>query len=453
MEHQHSHRHYTGNYKLVILLFLLIYHFALFYSLSLEPVNISDSQEYIKSSINYANKGNFYCGEQSENADYRLFSKRTPFYPLILFVFSKLHLNINLVFILQIFVGLINVYISIKLMKYITHHHRLPLKMYGLFSILTPAVFIYGLFIMADIWLQFFVMLCFWFFAEFIKSKHSYWLILLIVSSTLAALTKPVFLYFSIAVSVATMIYFLLKSRHKILFLISFIPILSWYGISKQNQISTGVFHYSSIGYINLLHYNTNLFLNKAIGKTETEKLLLPLMIKPNSKETFIENYSNVKAVCIHEIIKRPLKYAIFHFRGVVYFFTDPGRFDIYNFLRIESENSNGFLHNEKKDEKLKSMFKLHPAITVFLILFFVINVIKTIGFAGHLWHHRKNPIVLFGAFMVIYLALLTGPLGASRFVLPVQLIIISYASCFYNSILFKKKYAKKLVEETMQQV
>lgn len=453
MEHQHSHRHYKGNYKLVILFFLLIYHFALFYSLSLEPVSISDSQEYINSSINYANTGNFYCGEQSENTDYRLFSKRTPLYPLILWLFNKLNLNNNLVFILQILIGLFNIYISIKLIKYITHNYRLPLKLYVLFLLLTPAVFIYGLFIMADIWLQFFVMLCFWFFTEFIKSKHSYWLILLIVSSTLAALTKPVFLYFSIAVSVATMIYFLLKSRHKILFLISFIPILSWYGISKQNQISTGVFHYSSIGYINLLHYNTNLFLSKTIGKTETEKILSPLMMRPESKETYIDNYTKVKTTCIQEIVKMPLKYAIFHLRGVVYFFTDPGRFDIYNFLRLESEDSNGFLHNENKDEKLKSMFIQHPAITVFLILFFVINVIKTIGFVGHLWHHLKNPIVLFGAFMVIYLALLTGPLGASRFALPVQLIIISYAACFYNSILFKKKHAKKLAEESMQQV
>ena len=71
----------------------------------------------------------------------------------------------------------------------------------------------------------------------------------------------------------------------------------------------------------------------------------------------------------------------------------------------------------------------------------------------GHLWHNRQNPIVLFGAFIVFYLALLTGPLGASRFALPIQLIIISYAACFYNSILSKKKHAKKLTEETSKQV
>lgn len=442
MEHHHSHSHSRGNYKFVILIFLIVFHFALFYSLSMEPLNMRDSQEYINSSISYKINDNFYAGELGDNTDFRLFGKRTPFYPLVLFVFNILNLNLNLVFILQIFIALFNIYLTLKLLQFLSNHHRKPLYFFTFFLLFTPSLFIYSLVVMADIWLQFFVTICFWAFVEFIKTKHSYWIVLLIIASTFAALTKPVFLLFSLITAVWSSYYFLVKSRNKVLFLVSLVPIISWYIISNQNQKNTGVFHYSSIGYINLLHYNTNLFLNKTIGKTETEKLLSPLMTVPASKEEFETNYKEVKRVCTAEILKHPFSYAVFHLKGVVYFFVDPGRFDIYSFLRIEKTDSNGFLHNGVNVSKIKSVFQQEPLIFLGLIVVLLVNIIKTIGFFGFVWISRKNTIVLIGAAIVFYVALLTGPLGASRFALPVQLIISSFAAIFY----FLKFYRRKTV-------
>ncbi|MCC6722540.1 MAG: hypothetical protein IT243_10090 [Bacteroidia bacterium] len=430
-----------SNHRLVILILLIIYHLVLIYTLSHESAYISDSQEYINSSINYKENGNFYSGSSNSKTDYRLFSKRTPLYPLILYFFNKLNLILNLVFVLQIFIGLFNIYISIKLLNYLSQNYKLRYIFYILFILFTPAQFIYSMLIMADIWLQFFIMLSFWFFVEFYKTKHSFWLILILISVTLAALTKPVFLIFSILTAIVSMYYFLVKSRHKILILISLLPIISWYGVSMKNKINTGVFHYSSIGYINLLHYNTNLFLNNNIGKKETEKILLPLMKTPESKNDFKNNYNQVKNICIKEIIKRPISYAIFHFRGMIYFFADPGRFDIFTFLGLEKTNSQGFLHKGASNEKFKEIFVQNASIGVLLLAIFIINIIKTICFIGYVFISRKNIIIIVGAVLVFYIAFLTGPLGASRFALPVQLIIIVYAVNFLNSIIFRKSH------------
>lgn len=444
MVHYHSQNHVSGNYKLVIFIFLIVYHFVLFYSLNQEPVNIRDSQEYINSSISFKNNENFYAGASGSNTDYRLFSKRTPFYPFVLYLFNKLNIHLNLLFILQIFIALFNIYITIKLLRFLSNYHSKPLYLFAFFVLFTPAQFIYSVVIMADIWLQLFITVCFWFYVEFIKSKHSFWLVFLIIASTLGALTKPVFLLFSLAIGVCTFYYFIIKSQHKILILISILPVLSWYIISSQNQKNTGVFHYSSISYINILHYNTNLFLNKTIGKTETEKLLSPLMTVPANIDDFKNNYSEVNKVCIEQILKYPFSYTVFHLKGMLYFFIDPGRYDVYNFLRLEKTNSDGFLHNGFKVSKIKSIIEQQPLIFLFLVFVLIVNVTKTIGFLGFLWLKRTNLIVLGGAALVFYIAFLTGPLGASRFALPVNLIISCFAAIFYYI-----KFRRRLIVQT----
>lgn len=102
----------------------------------------------------------------------------------------------------------------------------------------------------------------------------------------------------------------------------------------------------------------------------------------------------------------------------------------------IEEGNSKGFLHKGADEGRIKSMFKEHPAVSVFLVFIFLINLIKTFGFFGFLWVQRKSRLVWAGAIVVFYIAFLTGPLGASRFALPVELIIICFAASFYGKYL-----------------
>ena len=349
--------------RIILVLFLIVYHFVLFFSLSNQPVLLRDSEEYISSSKSFEINKTFYAGPQSAEVDYRLYSKRTPFYPIVLYTFRSLNLHLNFVYLLQLFLGLFNIYLALILLKQLIKKHSLAYIFLAFFILLTPSQFIYSQFIMADLWLQSFIMICIVSFAFYIKSKKSIWLISLILFSTLAALTKPIFLLASFGISLYSLIIVIKQNHSKLLTILVIIPFLSWFAICKQNEKLTEVFHYSSIGYINLLHYNTNLYLNKAIGKAETEKLLEPLMIVPHTKYEFKENYNQVNKVCKEALLSHIRGYFLYHCKGVAYFFLDPGRFDIYNFLRIEEKNSTGFLHKGTNESRLKSMFNEHPIV------------------------------------------------------------------------------------------
>jgi len=430
--------HNTRAIKIIILLFLIVYHFTVFYSLSHEPVLLQDSEEYLNSANSFEDNKTFYSGSDINKADYRHFSKRTPLYPLVLYSFIKANLHINFVYLLQLFIGLFNIFLAFILLSLFFSKRSTPYYVLALFILFTPAQFIYSQFIMADLWLQTFVMMCMLGLAQFVRWGKSPWLLVAMISSVLAALTKPVFLIACLLISVYYLYYFLVKARRKWLSFLIVIPIFCWYSVSSNNQKLTGLFHYSSIGYINILHYNVNLYLNKTIGGKETDKILGPLMRVPHTKNEFVQHYTDVNKVCKEQVLKHFGGYFMYHAKGMIYFFTDPGRFDLYNFFRIETGNSEGFLHKGASENTFKSMYTNHPFVFISLSLIFLFKLIKTIGFIGFIWMGRKDPLVWVGAAIVFYIAFLTGPIGASRFALPVELIIMCFAAQFYYTLISK---------------
>jgi len=429
--------------KQILLVFLVVFHFTMFYSLRNEPVQLRDSEEYIHSAENYYIYGNFYAGIHNAETDYRLFSKRTPLYPLILVSFKALNIHPNYIYIVQTFLGLLNIFLALVLLRMLLPSKRASYILLGVFILLTPSQFIYSQFIMADLWLQTLVMVLMVSLARYLETNNKKWILTCIITGTLCALIKPVFLPASFIIGLIGLFIFL---KEKIYFftLITLIPFFSWYMLSSKNEKLTGVFHYSSIGSMNLLHYNTNLYLNKAIGQAETEKLLGPLMIVPYSKAEFKQNYQAINTVCRKALITHFAGYSFYHLKGSVLFFLDPGRFDLYSFFKIEQEDSAGFLHKGAATSKLEDMLSKHPTLFLVLILVFLINVIKTIGFIGFIWQNRQRKLVWIGAAMVFYFALITGPLGASRFALPVVLIMMCYAVGFYSGFFGLQKSEKK---------
>lgn len=418
----------------VLVLFMLVFQAALFYSLVNGPVILQDSEEFLNSSLSFQKDDNFYSGPRNQPLDYRQFSKRTPLYPLLISSLQSNHLHINYLFIIQIFIQLASLFIGFILLKNIHPQGKLPIVIMSVFILFTPSLFIYTQFIMADVWLQLFCMLTALSLLKYLQKRNIQSMIALILFSTLAALTKPVFLIASFALAILCG-YHVVKSTKKFWIILCFTPFVSWYSISNMNKHLTSVFHYSSIGYINLLHYNTNLFLVAKYGNAEAAKQLEPLMITPATKSEFKKNYRDVNTKCKEILLKNGFSYSIYHLKGVLYFFLDPGRFDLYNFFRVETTNSQGFLHKGASFQKVKDMLNSHPAIVTLLVLVFLGNLIKTIGFLGYIWINRSNKMVVFLASLVFYIALLTGPLGASRFALPVSLIVIILASVFYKTL------------------
>lgn len=422
----------------VLLFFLLIYQAALVYTLPKGPARLQDSVEYLNSSNSFRKYGNFYAGEFSKEVDYRLYSKRTPFYPLLIFALYVAHLHQNYLMIIQLFVGLFNIFLAFWLLKQWVPEGKVPVLLLTVFILLTPSQFIYSQMIMADIWLQLFVMLMAVSLVRYHQKPGISTLMWIIIWATLAALAKPVFLpaSFLIALGVCIAVF---RNHSKFAVLLALIPVFSWLVIASKNEKHTGVFHYSSIGYINLLHYNTNLFLVHTRGHEAAAQQLGPLMDKPVTRNMYQKHYRQVSHTCMEIIGSAPLAYAWYHAKGMVYFFMDPGRFDLYNFFRLEKGNSKGFLHEGGTFSKFAGIIKDQPLMGTLMLAVLLFNVLKTIGFAGFIWTHRKDWKVGLLALAVIYFSFMTGPLGASRFALPVALIIIIFATAFYTALVRKR--------------
>ncbi len=426
------------NIKWILLFFVIVYHGFLFYSLKHQPVNLRDSVEYLNSASSFEDEANFYAGPPSADRDYRLYSKRTPLYPLVLHSLNKLHLHRNYIYLLQLFLGLSSILLTFIFISHFVKKTFFPYLFLSIFLIFTPSQFIYSQFIMADLWLQFFVMLVLFSYLQFHKTQRIAWLIGIVIWSTLAALTKPVFLLASFGCSLVFVWHIIKNKRKQWVVLVALVPFLSWGLICNQNNKWTGVFHYSSIGYINLLHYNTNLYLQSAIGPSEASKKLEPLMLVPHSKIEFKKQYNQTNEVCKQVIVSNFFGYTLFHLKGMAYFFLDPGRFDLYQFFRVIDTNTEGFLNQKPGFGQIQAHFKRHPKLWVYLGLIFCFNLLKTIGFLGFILIHRKNKVIILAAMLVFYIAFLTGPLGASRFALPVALIAMCAAAIFYANLCVK---------------
>jgi hypothetical protein len=145
-------------------------------------------------------------------------------------------------------------------------------------------------------------------------------------------------------------------------------------------------------------------------------------------------------------ILKNPVKYGWFHLKGSIRYFLDPGRFDLATFFRIQEADSPGLLKALNKDG-VSGVFRFlkHQGwgLVVILVLIALFKLVKVAGFLLYLF--KKNEQLQLRIFLVVlvgYFAMVTGPLGASRFLLPVELLMIGGAVKGWAPMLFRVKSA-----------
>jgi hypothetical protein len=150
------------------------------------------------------------------------------------------------------------------------------------------------------------------------------------------------------------------------------------------------------------------------------------------------------------KVLERPLKYGLFHLKGSLRYFIDPGRFDLVTFFNWEQPDSGGFLQ-KLNQEGLKGAFSFLKqqglGMLALLVLIALFKLVKISGFMLFLFRDRDMlPFKIFLAILVGYLAFVTGPLGASRFLLPVELLLIGAAVQGWCSLKLKDfKYFRKV--------
>src|SRR6185436_7575731 len=238
---------------------------------------------------------------------------------------------------------------------------------------------------------------------------------------TAAVLIKPVLYLFWIPLLIF-MVWLLWKKLIRpfhLSFVLIFISTIFF--ISYHNYKKTGYFHYSSVNENYIVNYSVYLTVaDKEKGK-EAESKIAEMLQEANAKPNY-HDYSVFIREKSFQIIKDHLSSFIFlQAKGIVNFFTDHGRWDMYAFLdKQPEENMKGWKYYYQQ-EGVKGAFnylKQFPLfIFIYLLLVYLVNVIITASFVLFLFNKDINPALRIIVFLfVAYIAIVTGMIGSARF-------------------------------------
>lgn len=411
----------------------LIHLFFFIYQVYKSNLYLSDSYEYLNAAQNILKYGELYCGD-FENIDYDLYTKRPPLYPLFI-IFTSLLLNSHLsIIFFQCLLSILTIFFVIKISKLLYGHNNI-LLLIMLILLFTPSQFIYSNLLMSEILLQNLITWTVFFFFLFVKTQKYKYLMLCNIIIILCALTKPIFYIFPALNLIISIIHYL-KSKNIINVAISMLSVMGIIIYMGWNYYRTGYFHFSSIQNINLLNYTAYHFAMKNHNSQYADSLVNDIITKSNSFNKYSEKNIFIQNKSINYLSDNIYSYSLFHIQGIINFFVDPGRFDLYTFFNIDSSNNNSMLHAYSEHGYKGIWLYIREQPVLFVIYFFLIlifNIFKTLSILFIFLNKKIDIFVrVFIIAIVFYIAFFTGPIGASRFALPIfPLLLISTISVY----------------------
>jgi hypothetical protein len=387
---------------------------------------LSDSYEYLWQATNLQH-GSLYCADPSEpfNADF--LTKRPPLYGIWLALLHLFSTNPIWTALSQQVLCFASILLYRHAAYQIGYRTRLD-KWFLIWLLLSPAQFIYTNLIMSEILLQFFLALVFYSAVRLLHTPHHRytWLYAHQIALIAALFVKPVLYPFAVLVTpFVFLVGYHYKLARKQIVLAAALPILSIVGYSYANYTHTGVFHFSSIQSINAVHYNTYYFNTNTYGKTYADSILNNTAQLVNAQKDYPDKIAIRRAHAQIPIHQQPISYLLFHTKGTIRFFLDPGRFDLATFFNIPSNGFDGFLqHSTQYGFWTACQQVLHTSSGLFLaviILLVLANFLKLCLFlyASLRGLPQYTYLYAYTIALVGYVALATGPLGASRFYMP----------------------------------
>ncbi|MEM6765642.1 MAG: hypothetical protein AAF655_11970 [Bacteroidota bacterium] len=424
----------------VILLHLLFF----FLQKNQQNYWLVDSHEYVKEAFNLLDYGVLYCGDLDGTIRYDFFTKRPPMYPLVLAVVTQLLGSETTVVGLQMILSLLNVFLMLRILETLGLTYRYSLSL--LFLLLYPAQFMYAQWIMTEILFQSCLLVMVGAIIFWQERKSQVWIWIYLGALLLGLFTKPV-LYLFIFPSAVVLFLFGWKKWRISLICAIMIPFLAVGMYMYWNAERTGYFHFSSIQNLSLLQYTTFHTIRASQGGEAAETTITFIQETAAQKESFEAEQLYIQEQAVHEIGKVPLTYLGLHLKGMLNFFLDPGRFDLYNFMGWENQEEGGWqaTFSEEGYAGLWKRFSRLPAGRIGLLVAILLgNLLKLIGLGLFLFNGsvpRVYKWILVG--MILYISGLTGISGASRFAVPVFPILLICASLGWSILIDRWKYRK----------
>jgi len=420
-----------------IILFSLVIHFFSINHAFKHPgiLQTTDSHVYLNAAYNFNVTGIFHSGSSVIPSSLYQYSHRPPAYPLIISMLKKIWDSDYAIIILQVLLNYINVFLLWKIMHVFKIHEKIKLVIAAAFLLYPPQIF-FTYMIIAEILLQTFLLLSLLCLALYLDSKKIKFLIYLNLMLCFAVLTKPLFIYFWIPNIIFHIIIFL-RNRKRLILLMPLLLIVVIFSWSFRNYYHTDYFHYSSSKHRNILNYYLENYLSSQYGKQFRIKFRRKVNMDI-AKMDFPEASSYIEKLGRDIIISDWFNYSQFHLRGAVFYFVDPGRFEFYKFLDLESRWNRGFQYQIINYGLIKGSFELLKQMPTGAILYLIaMGLINTafslLFFCSILKRTNLFEFKVFLILVVFYVAIITGPLGASRYRLPIFPYMLVAISMFIN--------------------
>lgn len=428
---------YPLDYKLTfnskkqqLFLVILIIH-SLFFTVKILLGNffLEDSYEYFNLAENIKDSLMFYSGDANYPIDFEQFTKRPPLYSLFILIFSfLLHSNISIL-IFQNILSIASIFLCLNLFE--NYYKTINYKVLFVLIVCSVNQFIYANYLMSELLFQFLIVLLCYLFHSIIDKKQMRYLIYFQAVIIFLFLTKPIFYLFIIPNIILS---FWLTKYIKKAYFYSMLPILVCVLYMNWNYQRTGSWSFSSIQNINLKTYNLYYFNLDKYGEDYANKIDNEITEIANTKSSYAEKQNTIKSLSTNYIKKDWISYTLLHIKGGFRMFLDPGRFDVYNFFEFKNNNGVGFLKHLNKGGLMGAFnyYKKQPFLIIIIIpIILIFNLIKGFGFA-RFWmkNYKTAPFVCwFMLFLIVYIAGLTGIIGAARFLLPILPIYILFAT------------------------
>jgi 4-amino-4-deoxy-L-arabinose transferase-like glycosyltransferase len=402
-------------------LFLLHLVFAL-YQLGHERYTLLDSEEYIQEAINIQEQGAFFSGDlNAKPLRIDHFTKRPPVYPLVLAGFQAVWKTEKAVIWLQLILSLFNFYLLFRMGQLLGWKQKHSFVLLP-FLLLYPAQFIYTNLVMTEILFQTFLCLLAWSLLKAWRERqleHLVWASFWIV---LGMLTKPILYLFALPFLLLCL-FWAWQWKRKSLVLLGLVPLLAVLLYASVNQQRTGYFHFSSIQNLSLLQYTTYNLLMASHGPEQALQMADSILFVSLDIPDYAASQKYLQKACFEVIEDHPTEYLAFHLKGMLNFFLDPGRFDLYHFFGLETVGGRGLqiAFSEGGYGGVWSYLQTQPVgILLLLLLVALGNGLKLLALLIFPCL-RKVALAdrLLLLLLILYIAGLTGVSGASRFAVP----------------------------------
>ncbi len=418
---------------LLIILHLLFMSKQLFTGNSI----LQDSKEYLYAADNLLTHQTLYSWNLNHAFNPDWLSKRPILYPLILALFKTISLGSNFVFLILVYfsqnaASLLSFYLCVKILNQLKIN--INWKHASVFMLFSLSQFIYCNTIMSESFLQ--LCLCALVYIQICKPLTFKWSLISSATIICGLSLKPVLMPFAYAFPLIIVLRNLPKFDFKTT-LPTILPIVFIFLIVNWNFNRSGHRQYSSISTINLLHYNTYTMLMYKYGENKADSIVDDIHFKGNLLGNYAAKQDYIGNSCKSLISANLGTYIFLHLRGMAFCLLDPGRFDISQFFGL-SHGKNLLYETNKENAFGRVINSVMNPLGVLLILFFVFNFFKLVLIMKFLFSKKLSLFIKLVLFCFpFYIVFLTGPIGASRFLMPVIPLIFTMVLSVENWKLF----------------